>query len=120
MRRYQLRIFNFLSFQPRLKRKQMLTFWAFAGKLLNFQKRVAAMLHFLAASPPVKGFQLGFLISFAAVDIHDFYVGDAERVSQRRRIENRWIAGQPNTSSNARRGCALGQRNGIGHWPIRL
>jgi hypothetical protein len=38
--------FNFVSKQPRLKRQQMLPFYAFAGKLNNFQERVAEGIHF--------------------------------------------------------------------------
>jgi hypothetical protein len=45
--------FNFAAKQPRLKLHQMLPFYAFAGKLKNFQKRVAAKLHFLGAVSPL-------------------------------------------------------------------
>jgi hypothetical protein len=45
--------FIFAAKQPRLKLHQMLPFYAFAGKLKNFQKRVAAKLHFLDAVSPL-------------------------------------------------------------------
>jgi hypothetical protein len=41
--------FNFGSKEPRLKRWQMLPFYAFAGKLNTIQERVAERIHFSAA-----------------------------------------------------------------------
>jgi len=46
MRGYQLHeFFNFATEQPSLKRRQMLPFYAFVGKLCTFLKSVAARLH---------------------------------------------------------------------------
>jgi hypothetical protein len=43
--------FNFVGAQPSSKLQQMLSFYAFAGKLNNFPGCVAERIHFFVASP---------------------------------------------------------------------
>jgi hypothetical protein len=51
MRGFELNEFlNFASEQPRLKRRQMLPFYAFVGKLHSLSKTVATGIHLTSAS----------------------------------------------------------------------